>query len=134
MTSSEITPSGWEEVEPEAASELPELSEPEEPTELLPLSILPELLEVSEEDVLEDPAEGPIEVLEEEEEEEIEELLVSGFLQHPAKATAKTAATAINVFFMFKLPRFEDDLPWKDKPKCACKARDKNSVAFSDHP
>lgn len=89
----------------------------------------------------EDPAEGPIEVLEEEEEEEIEELLVPGFLPHPAKATAKTAATAINVFFMFKLPRFEDDLPWKDKSKCARKARGKkanppfkNSVAFSDHP
>lgn len=122
VTSSEITPSGWEEAVPEAASELPELSEPvmspvPEELSLPETSELTEPLEVPEEVVPEEPAEGPIEVLEEveEDEEEMEELVCPGFLPHPAKATAKTAAAAIKVFFMFKLPRFEDDLPWVDK-------------------
>ena len=40
--------------------------------------------------------------------DETDELLGRGFLPHPTKATAKIAANANKVFFIFKLPRFED--------------------------
>lgn len=124
VTSSEITPSGWEEAElsppiPEEASELPEFSmlfEASEPETLLSepvwLLVLLEVSELEEElltEELPEGEEGPVEEALGATEEEIEELLL-GFLPHPAKATAKTAANANNVLFIFKLPHFEDVL------------------------
>lgn len=92
VTSSETSPSGWEEVDPFTSDEL-ELSELSVPLEML---VLPELRDESELEV-EELEEGTEELTELE--DEIEELL-EGFLPHPAKATAKTAANANKEFFI----------------------------------
>lgn len=103
ITSSEMTPSGWEEAELLVAEE--EMSELTE--ELWELSeVLEELKEPEE---LEVPILSELEVVEvpDETDDEIDELLGRVFLPHPTKATAKIAANANKVFFIFKLPRFE---------------------------
>lgn len=121
ITSSEIMPSGWEEAEfplPDEASdellemwefselEVPEESEEPEASEELVLLTDEELEESGRIDELEVP-EG-LAVL-----EETEELVWLGVLPHPAKATAKIAANANKVFFIFRLPRFEDVFIWE---------------------
>lgn len=104
ITSSEMTPSGWEEAELLVAEE--EMSELAE--ELWELSeVLEELKEPEE---LEVPILSELEAVEvpDETDDEIDELLGRVFLPHPTKATAKIAANANKVFFIFKLPRFEE--------------------------
>jgi hypothetical protein len=68
------------------------------------------LEELKEPEELEVPILSELEAVEvpDETDDEIDELLGRVFLPHPTKATAKIAANANKVFFIFKLPRFEE--------------------------